>query len=141
MKCVWIALTAARFLLASDFALQEYLPPDTKVVMGLRVRALTESSLFQENSESAKKMSEGWTKLVAFTGFDPLHDVDEVLLTSPADRDNAPALLVVRGRFNLEKLGASKAGAITMASPSTKTAAAAQACSHCSTQAPRSRAI
>jgi hypothetical protein len=74
--------------------------------MGLRVRALTESSLFQENSDSAKKMSEGWTKLVAFTGFDPLHDVDEVLLTSPADRDNAPALLVVRGRFNTEKLGA-----------------------------------
>ncbi len=106
MKCVWIALAAARFLLAADFALQDYLPSDTKVVMGLRVRALTESSLFQENSASAKTLSENWTKLTAFTGFDPLRDVDEVLLTSSADRQNAPALLVVRGRFNLEQLGA-----------------------------------
>jgi hypothetical protein len=32
--------------------------------------------------------------------------VDEVLLTSAADRENAPALLVVRGRFNMEKLSA-----------------------------------
>ena len=51
-------------------------------------------------------MSENWTKLTAFAGFDPLHDIDEVMLTSAADRENAPALLVLRGRFNLEKLGA-----------------------------------
>jgi hypothetical protein len=106
MKCVWIALAAARLLSAADFVVQEYLPPDTRVVMGLRVRSLTESSLFQDNSASAKGMSESWTKLTAFAGFDPLHDIDEVLLASAADRQNAPALLVLRGRFNLEKLGA-----------------------------------
>jgi len=106
MKCVWIALAAARVVLAADFALQEYLPPDTKVVMGLRVRALTESSLFQQTGDQAKSLSDTWTKLSAFAGFDPLHDIDEVLLTSAADRENAPALLVIRGRFNLENLGA-----------------------------------
>lgn len=106
MKCVWMALLVVRTVWAADFALQEYLPPDTKVVMGLRVRALTESSLFQQSGESGKAMSESWAKLTAFTGFDPLHDVDEVLLTSAADRENAPALLVVRGRFNVEKLSA-----------------------------------
>ncbi|MCU1238293.1 MAG: hypothetical protein JWP63_6260 [Candidatus Solibacter sp.] len=104
MKCVWMALAVARVVLAGDFALQEYLPPDTKVVMGLRVRSLTESSLFAQNGQSAKSMSESWLKLATFTGFDPLHDIDEVLLTSAADKENAPALLVLRGRFNVEKL-------------------------------------
>ena len=91
----------------ADFALQDYLPPDTKVVMGLRVRALTESSLFQETgTQQRKTLTESWTKLTAVTGFDPLRDIDEVLLTSPADRENAPALVVLRGRFNLDRLGA-----------------------------------
>ena len=106
MKCVWMALALARVATAADFAVQEYLPPDTKVVMGLRVRALTESSLFQQSGESAKTLSEDWLKLTKFAGFDPLHDIDEVLLTSAADGENAPALLVVRGRFDLEKLSA-----------------------------------
>lgn len=105
MKCVWIALATARLLMAADFALQDYLPPDTKVVMGLRVRALMESSLFQENSASAKTLGGDWTKLAAFVGFDPLHDLDEVLLTSAADRQTAPALMVLRGRFDLDRLG------------------------------------
>jgi hypothetical protein len=106
MKCVWIALAAARLVLAADFAVQEYLPPDTKVVMGLRMRALTESPLFQQAGDDAKTLKESWAKLSLFAGLDPLHDIDEVLLTSAADRENAPALLVVRGRFNLEKLSA-----------------------------------
>ena len=106
MKCVWIGLVAAGLLPRVRFVVQEYLPPDTRVVMGLRVRSLTESPLFQDNSASAKNMSENWTKLTAFAGFDPLHDLDEVLLASAADRQNAPALIVLRGRFNLEKLGA-----------------------------------
>ena len=107
MKCVWFVLAAARVVFAADFALQDYLPPDTKVVMGMRVRALTESSLFQEaGAASAKTLSDNWTKLTVFTGFDPLHDIDEVLLTSPADRENAPALVVLRGRFKLDQLWA-----------------------------------
>jgi hypothetical protein len=106
MKRGWIALVAAPIVFGSDFTLQDYLPPDTKVVMGLRVHALTESSLFQENSGNAKTLAENWTKLTALTGFDPLRDIDEVLLTSPADRENAPALVVLRGRFNLERLAA-----------------------------------
>jgi hypothetical protein len=105
MKCVLVALAAARLVLSADFVLQEYLPPDTKVVMGLRLSSFTESSLFADQRASAKTLSENWTKLTAFAGFDPLHDIDEVILTSAADRENAPALLVLRGRFNLEKLG------------------------------------
>lgn len=106
MKCVWITLAVARLTLAADFAVQEYMPPDTKVVMGLRMQSLTESSLFQQTGDGAKTIKEGWAKLSMFAGFDPLHDIDEVLLMSAADRENAPAMLVVRGRFNLEKLGA-----------------------------------
>jgi hypothetical protein len=103
MKCLWIALAVARVVPAADFAVQEYLPPDTKVVMGVRVRGLADSPLFQQSADGAKAVKESWTKLSTFAGFDPLHDIDEVLLTSPADRENAPALLVVRGRFKVEQ--------------------------------------
>jgi hypothetical protein len=44
--------------------------------------------------------------MVAIHGFDPLHDIDEVLLASPADNEKAAALLVVRGRFDLARMGA-----------------------------------
>jgi hypothetical protein len=106
MKCVWIALAATRLAMAADLSVQEYLPPDTKVVMGLRVSALRDSDLFQQTSDDAKGLKESWTKISKLAGFDPLHDIDEVVLTSPADRENAPVLLVVRGRFNLDKLSA-----------------------------------
>jgi hypothetical protein len=45
-------------------------------------------------------------KLVAITGFDPLHDIDEILIFSAADNDKAAALIAARGRFNLERMGA-----------------------------------
>ena len=50
-----VALAAARLVLSADFVLQEYLPPDTKVVMGLRVRSFTESSLFADQRREREK--------------------------------------------------------------------------------------
>ena len=105
MRLVLMALVAARLFAAGDSALN-FLPADTKVVIGIRVSAIRESALFKDAGTEAQKMGEDWMKLVAITGFDPLHDIDEVLIFSPADNEKASALIAVRGRFNLERMGA-----------------------------------
>jgi hypothetical protein len=105
MRLVLVALAAARLVAAADSGL-DFLPADTKVVFGVRVSAIVESPIFKDAGAGTQKLGEDWLKMVAITGFDPLHDIDEVLLASPADKEQAPALLVVRGRFNLERMGA-----------------------------------
>jgi hypothetical protein len=105
MRLVLMALVAARLFAAADSALN-FLPADTKVVIGIRVSAIRESALFKDAGTDAQKLGDDWMKLVAITGFDPLHDIDEVLIFSAADNEKASALIAVRGRFNLERLGA-----------------------------------
>ena len=106
MKLLVTALAVARLLAAAEYPLAQLLPPDAAFVFGIRVRALTESPVFRTNSSDARAMSENWLKLAALTGFDPLRDVDECWLASTSGRENAPTLMLLRGRFNLEKLGA-----------------------------------
>ena len=105
MRLFLVALVVARLAAAEDSALN-FLPADTKVVIGIRVSAIRESSLFKDAGTDARKLGEEWTKLVAITGFDPIHDIDEVLVFSSADDPKAAALMAVRGRFNLERMSA-----------------------------------
>ena len=49
-------------------------------------------------------MTEEWLKLVAIAGFDPLHDIDEVLVAASGDKAKADALVILRGRFNFTRL-------------------------------------
>jgi hypothetical protein len=105
MKLALVAFAAVRLVAAGDLA-SEFFPADTKVVFGIRVPAIVESALFKDAGAGAQKLSEDWLKVVAITGFDPLHDIDEVLLASPADDEKAAALLVLRGRFDLARLSA-----------------------------------
>jgi hypothetical protein len=100
-----MALVVARLVAAGDSALN-FLPADTKVVIGIRVSAIRESALFKDAGTDAQNLGAEWMKLVAITGFDPLHDIDEVLIFSSADSEKAAALMAVRGRFNLERMGA-----------------------------------
>ena len=105
MRLVLVALAAVRLVAAADSGM-DFLPADTKVVFGIHVSAIVESAIFKDAGTGTQKLGEDWLKVVAITGFDPLHDIDEVLLASPADKEQAPALLVLRGRFNLERMGA-----------------------------------
>jgi hypothetical protein len=104
MRLVLVALAAVRLVAAGDTTL-DLLPANTKVVFGIRLSAIGESAAFKDTGTGAQNLGEEWSKLVAFTGFDPLHDIDEVLVGSPADKENAPALLVLRGRFDLARMG------------------------------------
>ena len=104
MKLVLAALATARLLAAGDFA-SDLFPANTKVVFGIRVPAIVDSGLFKDVGSDARKLAENWSKLVAIAGFDPLHDIDEILLAASADKENNSSLLVLRGRFDLARLG------------------------------------
>jgi len=102
-----IVCAAASTAGASDLAL-ELAPPDTKAVFGLRVKAIVESTLFKDAAAGAPQMTEEWLKLVALAGFDPLHDIDEVLIAASGGKaggnQKADALVILRGRFNFTRL-------------------------------------
>ena len=86
-------------LRAADEALPELLPPHSKVVIGLRLQALV-AALTANGFTS--EMHQGVASVagkIAIPGFDPLRDIDEVIVATESDAQNAPALLVLTGHF------------------------------------------
>jgi hypothetical protein len=95
-------LFAAASHAESTLAIPGFLPQDTKVVIGIQVRALIASPITKaiiaglgSNANAADLL-----KLTAAVGFNPLSDVDDVLIATSAKGDNPPALIVAHGRFD-----------------------------------------
>jgi hypothetical protein len=101
-----VFLMAARALTAADSVLPDFIPAQTRVAIGIRVRSIANSQLGQSIGAQVQALGADWLKAASQAGFDPLQNVDEVLITSTGEGQNAPALIVVRGNFNLDRLGA-----------------------------------
>ena len=95
-----ISLLAAVSLHAADAALPGWFPPGTRVVIGLRVRSLVDAMAAQGVAKEAQEKVSGLLAQTPLAGFDPFHDVDEILLASTAEGSNPPSLVVMTGRFN-----------------------------------------
>ena len=110
MQIRWILLlcATARLAVAGDQAL-DLAPPNTKAMFGIRVSQLTHSALFQTVAEQKSALVEEWSKLEALVGFDPLRDIDEVVIAAPDDDHKSQGLVILRGRFNEEKMAAGAA--------------------------------
>ena len=99
---------------AAEVALPDWLPPETRVVIGVRVRSLVDSDLVKSTFSQAAAsqaaamppQAAGWMSLTAALGFDLARDVDEIVITSTAQGQKPPVLILVRGRFNLARLAA-----------------------------------
>ncbi|MBZ5618456.1 MAG: hypothetical protein LAQ69_07000 [Acidobacteriia bacterium] len=101
---VLLLLLATYPLAAADTALTDYVPSDSKVVFGIRTRTIID--LLQAQNFGAEWRGAG-SSLLAQTplaGFDPLKDLDEVLIASTGEGENPTGLLVLRGRFDVERL-------------------------------------
>lgn len=93
------AISLLTMLRAGDEPLPEVLPPNAKVVMGLKVQALAAAL---EANGFVPQMQEAETALakqLTIPGFNPLRDVDEVLIASESEGQNAPTLIVLHGQF------------------------------------------
>ena len=103
---------AVRVVPAADTALTDFFPAGTKVVFGINLRQVVTSPLAKTGLVQARKQIESqpgavdWLKLASLAGFDPLRDIDVVLVATTGEGQNPPALIVATGRFDVEKLGA-----------------------------------
>src|ERR1700733_9477185 len=84
--------------------LTDLLPPNTKVVLGIRVHNLAVSSVVRSFAAQAQVALSGWLKAVPLDGIDLLRDIDEVLIASSGNGQNPPAIIVVTGRFDVAHL-------------------------------------
>jgi hypothetical protein len=110
-----VLLLAVRAVPAADVAITDYLPAGTKVVFGVNLRKIADSPIGQSAIAQAKAQVQSkmkgeasatdFLKLVALAGFDPMHDIDEVLLATNAEGQNPPSLVVIAGHFDVAKLG------------------------------------
>src|SRR5438045_1987489 len=110
MQIRWFRLLCetARLAAAGDQAL-DFAPPNTKAIFGVRVSQIAHSALFLAAAEQKSALVEQWAKLVALVGFDPLRDIDEVVIAAPDDDHKSQGLVILRGRFNEEKMAAGAA--------------------------------
>ena len=95
-------LFAAASHAESALAIPGFLPQDTKVVIGVQVRALVASPISKAfvAGMSSNVNAADLLKLTAAMGFNPLSDVDDVLIATSGKGENPPALVVAHGRFD-----------------------------------------
>ena len=99
-------LFSARALVAADPSLTEYVPPDTRILMGVQVRAIVDSDWGKMFIEQVNASGGAWMKEMPFTGFDPLKDLDEVWVASTSMDSKSSSLAILRGRFDTSRLPA-----------------------------------
>jgi hypothetical protein len=99
---------------AANVALPDCIPPDAKIVFGVSLRSLLDSPVLKSFQSDMQKMSADlmrggpsgplpvleMIKSGPLSGFDPLKDVDDLIITSSAQNDKATGLIVMHGRFD-----------------------------------------
>ena len=100
-----VLLFSARALLAADPTLPEYVPADTRFLIGVQVRSILDSEVGKAIVEQVKSTyGDAWLKEAPFKGFDPLKDLDELWIAGSSMDKAAPALAILRGRFDKSQL-------------------------------------
>lgn len=98
-------LACGSALWGGEASLLDLVMPDARVVMGLRMDGLRESTLLRALWTQGVAGEPGMSELTRLTGFDPLRDLHEVVIAS-AGGSKATALLVARGAFAATDLAA-----------------------------------
>lgn len=96
---VWLPLALAPSLFAQGAGLYEYMIPGTRMVIGMNVRQIRQSTLAQKLTEQVRSQAPEINRLTNTMGFDPITAIDEILLVSTAGGKNPPTLVLARGRF------------------------------------------
>jgi len=101
MKPFFGLLLCAAAAYAAGPELTAFLPPDPTVVMGARLRGLLDSDLMRGGTAKSLAADPQWRKLAETFGFDPFHDIDEIVVAANGTGDNPPFVMAARGRFKM----------------------------------------
>jgi hypothetical protein len=106
--CAAMLVAAAASARAGE--LDRFLPDDTEMVVSVNVRQILDSDLFQKNVEEAArdalKKNEDLQDALKDLGLDPFRDVDRVIAARPSGVDQDRGLVIIHGRFDLDKFRA-----------------------------------
>jgi len=83
----------------------DLLPPEHRVVIGINVRAIIDSTVLPNLDSDPKSVSALLLAQKGLSGLNPLKDVDSILVVITGDGPTPPGLAIVRGHFDAEKLG------------------------------------
>jgi len=89
---------------AADAQLLKLVMPDAKVVSGIDFDRVKSTPFGQFVLSQLPSGDSGFREFVAVTGFDPRQDIYEVVMASPADVQKKSGLLLVRGRFDGQRI-------------------------------------
>ena len=104
VRCLLPVLVSLSALPAAADNVTDLLPPDTKMVFGIRVHNLMLSPMAKTIAAQAQAAGAGLLQGVPAAGVDFLRDIDEVLIATAGKGQNPPTLIVVTGRFDLARL-------------------------------------
>ncbi|HEY7315040.1 MAG TPA: hypothetical protein VH643_37185 [Gemmataceae bacterium] len=90
--------------------LDPYLPDDTENVLNLNVRQILDSPLIKKHAleagQEALRGNDQIQDILKDLGFDPFKDLDRVIVASPGGTEKDRGLVIVHGRFDLDKFKA-----------------------------------
>jgi hypothetical protein len=112
-RSLWLAsLTIALVYLPSARAagVDKLVPSDSEVVVTFNVRQILDSPFVKKKglpaAREALKSADDANQVLEELGFDPFTDIDRVTVVGPGGKDQERGLIIVRGRFDLDKFKA-----------------------------------
>ena len=91
---------------AADPQLMTMVMPDARIMAGMNATKARSSPFGQFAVSKVSLLGAQMQPLITATGFDPFQDVTEVLAATTADPSKFTGILLVRGNFNPDKIGA-----------------------------------
>jgi hypothetical protein len=105
-RLITISLAFGAIACAADPTLLNLVMPDAKVAFGVNVEKIVASPIGQQIGAQIRQAPPELQQIFKDTGFDPTHDLKEVLIASTGQGQNAPTLILARGTFDIAKLSA-----------------------------------
>ncbi|HEY1336070.1 MAG TPA: hypothetical protein VGF59_01105, partial [Bryobacteraceae bacterium] len=88
---------------ATPPSLAEYAPPGTEMIFGIRMSSINTALSSQGVSQELHAKIADVLASTPLAGFDPLRDLDEVLLAGAAEGEKPPSIGVLIGRFDIDR--------------------------------------
>lgn len=89
---------------AADPSLWQLIAPDAAVLIGINVGRIKSSTIGRSIVPQMQPTDEALKKMVELTGFDPLRDLEEVLIAVPPGKNQGRGLVLLRGSFEASRL-------------------------------------
>ncbi len=110
-KLLGVSVVFSAVACAADSSLLNLVMPDARVLVGVNVERILSSQIGKEIGAQIQHKAPDLQQILQKTGFDPTHDLQEVLIATTGKGQNGPTLFLIRGSFDAAKLIAAAASA------------------------------